>query len=60
VHREGFFWNVALGIDVLMESLAGRNPIEQFDASDFDQPVSLAGIKAGRFRVEYNLSHAEC
>jgi hypothetical protein len=36
---------------------AGRNPIEQLDAADFDQPVTLVWIETGGLGVEYDFAH---
>ena len=40
-----------------MKRLAGRELIDQNDASDLDQSIALEGIEARRFGVEYDLSH---
>jgi hypothetical protein len=40
-----------------MERLAGREPVEEFDAADFDDPIALDGIEAGGLGVEHDLAH---
>jgi hypothetical protein len=40
-----------------MECLAGRNPIDQFNAADFYQAMALIGIEPGCFRIEDDLTH---
>src|SRR5690606_16566508 len=49
----------ALGIDVLVEGAAGRELVDHLDAAELDDPV-LAGIKAGGFGVEDDLTHWGC
>ena len=50
--------HVAIRIKIGVKCCPGWYPIEQFDAPDFDQAVSLAGIDAGRFGVEDDFPHA--
>ena len=57
MHPESLFRNVTLGMDVMMEDLAGRDAVEQLDAADLDQPMPLIGVKPGRFGIEHNLAH---
>src|SRR6185369_2946405 len=55
----GLNGDVALGIDETMKLAAGRNAVEDLDATDFDQSVALFRIEASRFRVENDLAHRE-
>ena len=49
--------NVAiLGMDVYVEGVAGRNAIDQFDTSDFDDAVPAAGVEARGLGVEHDLA----
>jgi hypothetical protein len=57
MHGEGFGRHVALGIDVAVKSLAGRHPVEDFDAADLDQPVAAQGIEASGFGIENDFAH---
>jgi hypothetical protein len=49
--------DLAFGIQVPMEFLAGRAAIQDFDATDFDDAVAGGGFQAGGFGVEDDLSH---
>jgi hypothetical protein len=40
VHLEGFPGHIALRIDVAVEGLAGRHPVEDLDAADLDKPIA--------------------
>ena len=44
VHVEGLLRHVAFGIDVDVIELAGRNVVDQFNATDFHQPVAAARV----------------
>ena len=57
VHRKSFGRNIALGIEITVKRLAGRNPIDQFNAADFYQAMALIGIEPGCFRIEDDLTH---
>ena len=43
--REGLARHVALGIEVDVVGLAGRDVVDQLDAADLDQPVALVGSR---------------
>jgi hypothetical protein len=57
VHLEGRGGHVALGVDVAMEGLAGRDTVEQLDAADLHHPIAGQGIEAGGFRIEHDFTH---
>src|SRR5581483_5596331 len=59
VHRKGLRRYVALRIDVSVEGGAGRNAIEELDAAELHDAVALRRIKAGGFRIDDDLAHAE-
>src|SRR5664280_818530 len=41
VNGEGLGRHLALRVEIAVERRAGRNPVEQLDAADFDQAVAL-------------------
>ena len=45
-----------LGMNVLVEGVVRRNPVEQLDATDLDDPITLAMIEACRLGVEHDLA----
>ena len=53
----GFSRNVALWIYEAVVFAPCRNPVEEFDAADLDQPVALARIESGRFGVQNDFAH---
>jgi hypothetical protein len=53
----GAFVDGALGIDESMVFATGQSPVDHFDATDFDNAMTLRGRKAGGFCVEDDLSH---
>ena len=55
--REGLRRHVTLGIEIAVEALAGGKAVDEFDAADLDQPMTLGGIEAGGLGVEYDLAH---
>ena len=57
MHFDGALVNVALGIDIAVEVVPGQAPVHQFDTADFNDPVALVDLQAGRFRIQYNQSH---
>ena len=57
VNGEGLGRHLAFRIEIAVEDRAGRNPVEQLDAADFDQAVTLVGIEAGGFGVENDFAH---
>jgi hypothetical protein len=50
--------NIDLRIDVAMERPVGGNMVDQFEAADLNDPVPLAWIETGRFRIENDLPNA--
>src|SRR5450759_5721486 len=57
VDGEGLSRYFALRIEIAVERRAGRNPVEQLDAADLDQAVTLQGIQPGGFGVEDDFTH---
>src|SRR6185437_60833 len=57
VHLFGFRRDIALRIDVAMEGATGRQVIEQLDAGDLDDTMSLGRLQPGGFGVEDDLAH---
>src|SRR5215831_14841291 len=57
VDGDGLGRHVALGIDVAMKGLSARNAIDELDAADLHQSMSLEGIKPGRFGIEHDFAH---
>ena len=57
VNGEGLGRHLALRVEIAVEGRAGRNPVEQLDAADLDQAVTLDGIEAGGFGVEDDFAH---
>ena len=49
------FW-----VEINMKMIAAELPIEQFDAADFDDPVTLGRVKSGRFGIENDLTNHRC
>jgi hypothetical protein len=57
VHGQSTFINLALGIEIQMQAVAGKPPVDDFDTTDFDHPVAIVGLKTGGFRIQYYLTH---
>ena len=57
VHRERALVDLALGIEVAVESAPGRTAIHELDAADLDDAVAQLGFEARGFGVEDDLSH---
>src|SRR5580704_3821601 len=57
MNPESAFRHVAFRIEVKMERLSGRKPVDHFDAADLDQPIALQRVKAGGFGIENDLAH---
>src|SRR5271163_3408309 len=51
------FRHVAFRIEVKMERLAGRETMDQLDATDLDKPIALQGIEPGGFGIEHDFAH---
>ena len=49
--------DIALGVEVLVIVTARQSPVDQLDATDFNNTVSLADFQAGGFCIEHYLSH---
>ena len=48
-----------LGIHVAMKRLIGEFAIDQFDTTDFYDPIALLGLQARGFCIQYDSPH-EC
>ena len=57
VHGQRAGVDLAFGIQVAMEFLAGGPAIQHFDAADFDDAMAGARFEAGGFDVQNDLSH---
>ena len=57
VDGEGLGRHLALRVEIAVEGRAGRNPVEQLDAADLDQAMTLARVEAGGFGVEDDFAH---
>jgi hypothetical protein len=57
VHLLCLLRHLALRIDIAVEGLTGRHPIEDLDAADLDEPIAAQRIESGRFGVENNFAH---
>src|SRR5262245_21969158 len=49
--------HVALGINVDVEMLTGRDTVDQLDTADLDQAMTLKGIEPRGLGVEHDLAH---
>jgi hypothetical protein len=58
VHVVGLLRHVALGIHMAMPSAARRNAIDEFDAADLDDAMTVERIKSRRFCVENDLAQS--
>src|SRR5688572_18536563 len=57
VHHEGVGGNAAARIDIGVKSASGRDVVQELETADFDQPIPVQAIEAGRFRIEDDLAH---
>lgn len=57
VDRQRLGVAVAVRVQVDVQVVAGGHPVDQFDAADFDDAVSLGGIQPGGFSVKDDLAH---
>ena len=57
VDRQRLGRHAALGIEVLVERLAGGYPVHQLDAADLDQAITLKWIETRRLRIEHDFAH---
>jgi hypothetical protein len=57
VHFQRAFFNGARRIHITMKMIAGQPAIDQFDTGYFDNAIAQAGVEAGGFGIENNLSH---
>ena len=59
MHLDSRLVNFPLGIQIALEMLAGESAILNFDAAYLDYPMTMGGIEAGGFCIEYNLTHLQ-
>ena len=57
VNGEGFRRHIPVGIEIGVKRRAGRDAVEQLDAADFDEAMTLVGIQPGGFGVEDDFAH---
>ena len=57
MNAERLLRHVALGIEIEVKCLPGRNRIQDFDTADLDDPMAGRRIEAGGFRIEDDLTH---
>ena len=60
MHCECALFRVAFRIDVKMQIIAGKTPIQKLHATYFNDAVARARVQAGCFCIEENLSHVTC
>ena len=58
MHAEGVGRHAALGVEIALEGAAGRQVVEQFDATDLDNPVAGGRIETRRLGIDNDLTHA--
>jgi len=51
VDRESIPRHVALGIDMSVKTPTGRDMVDQFDAGDLDDPMSIVRIQTGSLGI---------
>jgi hypothetical protein len=51
VDGEGILRHVALRVDISVKTPPGRYMMNQLDAGDLDDPMSITGIETGRFCI---------
>lgn len=56
MHRERTGGNGALGIDIDVVALAGRDVVDHLDTADLDYPVARRVVGAGGLRIEDDLA----
>lgn len=52
--------NLSLGVEIYVKMVSAELPIKQFDAADFNDPVTLSRVKSRCFGVENNLTDHRC
>ena len=57
VHGESLGRHFALRIEMTVKRLSGRHAIEDFHATDLDQPVAPQRVEAGGFGIENDFAH---
>ena len=57
VDGKGLRRHVAFGVEIDVEALAGGEVVDQLDAADLDQPVTLLRLEARGFGVENDFTH---
>src|SRR5262249_13641896 len=54
---EGVLRHVALGIDIAMKTTSGRDVVNEFDAGNFNDTMSLARVETRCFGIQDDLAH---
>ena len=52
--------NLSFGVEIDMKMISAELPIKQFDAADFDDPVTLSRVKSSRFGIKNDLTNHRC
>ncbi len=58
MHIDRALIDFAIGVEIVVEIIAGPPAIDQLHATDFDNAMTIQRIKARGFRIKYYLSHA--
>jgi hypothetical protein len=56
MHLEGGIGHLSFGIDVVMPDPPRGNAVDQLDAADLDDAVTVERIEPGRFGIEHDLA----
>src|SRR5580704_15392247 len=57
VHLNRAFFNVALGVQILVKGPARQAAVKQLHATDFDDAMLLLNLEPGGFRIKNDLAH---
>ena len=57
VDRAGVLGHVALGIEVAVKMIAGRDVVQQLDAADLDHPMTVVRVQTRGLGIEHDLTH---
>ena len=57
MNGEGVLRHVPLGMDILVIDAPGGHEVDDFNATDFDDPVPMRGVEARRLRVQHDFPH---
>src|SRR5260370_40542368 len=59
MNRQRILGHLAARIDVSMKFTPGRDVMNELDAGDFDDAVTLRGVETRGFGIEYDLPHPD-